>query len=55
NTRDYWNSLYSERWGRLQNKIYDIYLKNNNIPTGRSNYSEVIGMILSKEEHDSIP
>lgn len=55
NTRDYWDSLYSERWGRLQDKIYDYYLKNNNIPTGRSNYSEVIGMILSKEEHDSIP
>lgn len=55
NTRDYWDSLYSEKWGAMQNKIYDFYLKNNNIPTGRSNYSEVIGMILSKEEHDSIP
>lgn len=54
-TRDYWNSLYSEKWGAIQDKIYDFYLKNNNIPTGKANYSEVIGLILSKEQKDSIP
>lgn len=51
-TRSYWDSLYSQPIGEVQNKLYDIYLKNNNISSGRKNYSEVISMILSV---DSIP
>ncbi|MGL5786381.1 MAG: DUF3810 domain-containing protein [Bacteroidales bacterium] len=54
-TRDYWNALYSDKWGRIQDKVYDMYLKNNNIPDGKANYSEVIGMILASGGKDSIP
>ena len=54
-TRDYWNALYSDKWGSIQDKLYDLYLKNNNIPAGKANYSEVIGMILAADKKDSIP
>ncbi|MGL4781197.1 MAG: DUF3810 domain-containing protein [Bacteroidales bacterium] len=54
-TRDYWDSLYSQPIGKIQNKLYDIYLKNNNISSGRKNYSEVISMILSVDTTTVIP
>ncbi|MGL5636387.1 MAG: DUF3810 domain-containing protein [Bacteroidales bacterium] len=54
-TRDYWDSLYSRPIGEFQNKLYDIYLKNNNISSGRKNYSEVISMILSVDSTTVIP
>lgn len=55
NTHSYWDSLYSPQIGKIQNVIYDIYLKNNNIPSGKKNYSEVISMILSVDSIYPIP
>ena len=48
--RMYWNERYSTLLGEMQNKIYNLFLKGNNIPSGRKNYAEVIGIQLSLEE-----
>ena len=46
----YWNERYSTLLGEVQNKIYNlIFSKGNNIPSGRKNYAEVIGILLSLE------
>lgn len=48
--RAYWLSKYSPVIGNIQNRIYDLYLKGNKIESGRKNYSEVIGLLISYEE-----
>ena len=48
--RMYWHERYSTLLGEVQNKIYNLFLKGNNIPSGRKNYAEVIGILLSLEE-----
>lgn len=48
--RAYWTEKYSPLVGEIQNFIYDLYLKGNRIESGRKNYSEVIGLLISYEE-----
>lgn len=43
----YWNDKYSPLVGKVQDWIYDLYLKGNKIASGRKNYSEVVGLLLS--------
>lgn len=43
----YWSAKYSDLLGNIQNWIYDIYLKGNQIKSGRKNYSEVVGLLIS--------
>lgn len=43
----YWMVKYSPLIGNIQNWIYDLYLKGNKIESGRKNYSEVIGLLIS--------
>lgn len=45
----YWESRYSSLIGNMQQKLYNFFLKGNNIPTGTANYSEVIGLLISYE------
>lgn len=45
----YWMEKYSPLIGDIQNRIYDLYLKGNKIESGRKNYSEVIGLLISYE------
>lgn len=45
--RDFWSRRYSVFLGEIQSRIYELYLKGNNIPSGQKNYSQVIGMLLS--------
>lgn len=45
--QDYWADLYSPLIGRIQHRLYDHFLKGNNIPSGTANYNEVIQIILS--------
>ena len=45
----YWEAKYSPFIGRIQDWMYDLYLKGNKIPGGRKNYSEVIGLLISYE------
>ena len=48
--QQYWMEKYSPLIGDIQNFIYDLYLKGNKIQSGRKNYSEVIGLLISYEE-----
>ena len=43
----FWNEKYSKTLGNLQDVIYDLFLKSNKIKSGRQNYAEVIGIIMS--------
>ena len=45
--QEYWMAKYSPLIGDVQNWIYDLYLKGNKIESGRKNYSEVIGLLIS--------
>lgn len=45
--RAYWHDRYSPLMGKVQDRIYDWFLKGNNISSGKKNYAEVIGIILS--------
>ena len=46
----YWEAKYSPLIGRIQDWMYDLYLKGNKIPGGQKNYSEVIGLLISYEQ-----
>ena len=46
-SRTHWVSLYSPTLGAVQDRLYEFYLKNNNIPSGQKNYSEVVGMVVA--------
>lgn len=48
----YWQSRYSPLVGDLQDLVYNWFLKGNNIPSGRQNYSEVIGLVMALEAED---
>lgn len=48
--RQYWAGKYSPFIGQIQDFFYDLYLKGNKIGSGRKNYSEVVGLILSIED-----
>lgn len=43
----HWEALYSPAIGEIQGWMYDWYLKGNKIPSGRKNYSEVVGLLIS--------
>lgn len=49
---EYWQNKYSDLLGDIQSWIYDLYLKGNKIPSGRKNYSEVVGLLISWREHE---
>lgn len=46
----YWAAKYSPAVGTAQDWIYDLYLKGNKIESGRQNYSEVVGLLISYQE-----
>lgn len=45
--REYWMAKYNPVVGTVQDWIYDLYLKGNKIDSGRKNYSEVVGLLIS--------
>ena len=45
----YWSAKYSPLVGAVQDWFYDLYLKSNKIESGRQNYSEVVGLLISYE------
>ncbi len=49
-SQQYWSAKYSPLIGEAQNRIYELYLKGNKISSGRKNYSEVVGLLISHEE-----
>lgn len=48
--RIYWAERYSPLIGEVQSRVYNLFLKGNNIPSGRKNYAEVIGILLSLQQ-----
>ena len=46
----YWRNKYSPGIGKIQNYIYNLFLKSNQIASGTKNYSEEIGIIISWEK-----
>lgn len=52
--REYWQQKYSPGIGKIQDYIYNLFLKSNRIPSGRKNYSEVVGYILSWQKHSAL-
>lgn len=51
--REHWKQLYSPAVGEIQKRFYDFYLKGNKIQSGRKNYSEVIGLLISWYKYKS--
>lgn len=45
--RTFWKEHYSPLLGAVQDYIYQLYLKGNNIPSGTRNYAEVVQLLLS--------
>lgn len=43
----YWQRLYSPAIGNIQDTLYNWFLKSNNIPSGRKNYSEVVALLMA--------
>lgn len=46
-TSIHWNALRSPLLRKIHEVTYDLFLKGNHISSGRQNYSEVVGMLLS--------
>lgn len=44
---DYWRRKYSPFIGSIQDFSYNLFLKGNKIASGKKNYAEVIGLLLS--------
>lgn len=51
---NYWRSKYSPWIGKIQNSLYDFYLKGNQVSSGVKNYSEVIGLLMSWKQYNDI-
>ena len=43
----YWQEKYSPLIGSIQDLTYNLFLKGNKIASGKKNYAEVIGLLLS--------
>lgn len=43
----HWMAARNETLSDTQEKMYDVYLKTNQVSSGRENYSEVVGLLLS--------
>ena len=48
----YWQGKYSPLLGKIQNYMYNAYLKSNSITSGTKNYSEVIGLLIAVRENE---
>lgn len=46
-TQQHWQALYSPVIGQAQDVVYDLFLRGNNVPSGRQNYSQVVTLLLS--------
>ena len=43
----HWIAARNETLSDTQDKMYDVYLKTNQVSSGRDNYSEVVGLLVS--------
>lgn len=47
---NYWRGKYQPSVGKIQNKVYNAYLRSNKIGSGTKNYSEVIALLMSLQD-----
>lgn len=47
----YWDAKYSETFGKVQDYLYDLYLKYNKVEGGRKSYGEVVALIMAYENN----
>lgn len=50
--RNYWRRKYNPQAGKVQNKVYNTYLKANRVESGTKNYSEMVGLLVSLWESE---
>ena len=50
--QEYWRERYSPIIGKVQEVTYNLFLKGNQIPSGRKNYAEVISLLLSLQKEN---
>lgn len=50
--QEFWRESRSRTLDKVQSAVYDAFLKGNNIPSGMTNYSEVISIIMTLDEQD---
>lgn len=50
--RNYWRGKYNPQVGKVQNKVYNAYLKANRVESGTKNYSEMVGLLVSLWESE---
>lgn len=50
--RNYWRGMYNPKVGKVQNKVYNAYLKANRVESGTKNYSEMVGLLVSLWESE---
>ena len=49
--REFWQQTINPELNKLQSKVYDSYLKGNNISSGIVSYSQVVELFLAWEQH----
>lgn len=49
NTHMHWKALRSPMLDDIQSKIYDAFLKSNNVEAGLQNYTQVVGLLINIE------
>lgn len=52
---NYWRSKYNPQAGKVQNRVYNSFLKSNQVSSGTKNYSEVVGLLISWQQRDTLP
>ena len=45
--REHWLAVRNRSLSEVQDRAYDAYLKTNKVSSGRENYSEVVGLLIS--------
>ena len=49
--RIYWHKLYYPAAGKIQDKLYDLFLRSNRIEAGRKDYYGVIAYLMAARQH----
>ena len=52
---DYWKSRKNATLNSMQETLYNLFLKSNNIKNGMQNYTEVVGMLIALQESQEEP
>ena len=51
---DDWMDRYNPYIGKMQDLMYDFYLRQHRIEGGRKNYSAVVGLLIAWDERQKV-